>query len=81
MAKEKQKSGKKEPFGSPRGMRDVIDSEYYQYEGFCEKAAEVAVYYGFKPIETPILEKEGVFTSGVGEGTDIIEKEDRKSVV
>ena len=75
MAKEKQKSGKKEPFGSPRGMRDVIDSEYYQYQGFFEKAAEVAVYYGFKPIETPILEKEGVFTSGVGEGTDIIEKE------
>lgn len=56
-------------------MRDVIDSEYYQYQGFFEKAAEVAVYYGFKPIETPILEKEGVFTSGVGEGTDIIEKE------
>lgn len=56
-------------------MKDIIDSEYYQYQGFFEKAAEVAVYYGFKPIETPILEKEGVFTSGVGEGTDIIEKE------
>lgn len=56
-------------------MRDIIDSEYYQYQGFFEKAAEVSVYYGFKPIETPILEKEGVFTSGVGEGTDIIEKE------
>lgn len=75
MAKEKPKSGKKEPFGSPRGMKDIIDTEYYQYQGFFEKAAEVAVYYGFKPIETPILEKEGVFTSGVGEGTDIIEKE------
>jgi len=56
-------------------MKDIIDTEYYQYQGFFEKAAEVAVYYGFKPIETPILEKEGVFTSGVGEGTDIIEKE------
>lgn len=75
MPKEKPKSGKKEPFGSPRGMKDIIDTEYYQYQGFFEKAAEVAVYYGFKPIETPILEKEGVFTSGVGEETDIIEKE------
>ncbi|MBI5816908.1 MAG: histidine--tRNA ligase [Candidatus Yonathbacteria bacterium] len=75
MPKEKPKSGKKEPFASPRGMKDIIDTEYYQYQGFFEKAAEVAVYYGFKPIETPILEKEGVFTSGVGEGTDIIEKE------
>jgi histidyl-tRNA synthetase len=75
VAKEKQKGGKKEPFSTPRGMRDIIDNEYYQYQGFFEKAAEVAVYYGFKPIETPILEKEGVFTSGVGEGTDIVEKE------
>lgn len=76
MPKEKQKkTAKKEPFAAPRGMRDIIDNEYYQYQGFFEKAAEVAVYYGFKPIETPILEKEGVFTSGVGEDTDIVGKE------
>jgi histidyl-tRNA synthetase len=33
------------------------------------------MYYGFRPIETPILEKQELFTSGVGEGTDIVEKE------
>lgn len=56
-------------------MKDIIDKDFYQYQGFFEKAAEVAIYYGFKPIETPILEKEEVFTSGVGEGTDIVDKE------
>ena len=56
-------------------MKDVIDTDFYQYQGFFEKAAEVAIYYGFRPIETPIMEKEGVFTSGVGEGTDIVDKE------
>src|SRR3972149_5539401 len=60
---------------SPKGMRDIINEEYYSFQGFFEKAQEVAVYYGFKPIQTPILEYEDVFTRGVGEGTDIIDKE------
>ena len=60
---------------SPKGMRDLISEEYYAFQGFFEKAQEVAVYYGFKPIDTPILEHEGIFTSGIGEGTDIVDKE------
>ena len=60
---------------SPRGMRDLMNEEYYAFQGFFEKAQEVAVYYGFKPIDTPILENEEVFTGGIGEGTDIIDKE------
>lgn len=60
---------------SPKGMRDLLNEEYYAFQGFFEKAQEVAVYYGFKPIETPILEHEEVFTSGIGAGTDIVDKE------
>ncbi len=70
-----QKKEKKTSFTSPKGMRDIIDEEYYAYQGLFEKAQEVAIYYGFKPIETPILEKEDVFTASVGEGTDMIDKE------
>jgi len=70
-----EKKPNKETLNAPKGMRDILDDEYYQYQGFFEKAQEVAIYYGFKPIETPILEKEEVFTSGIGEGTDIIDKE------
>ncbi|PIP73915.1 MAG: histidine--tRNA ligase [Candidatus Lloydbacteria bacterium CG22_combo_CG10-13_8_21_14_all_47_15] len=65
----------KGPFANPKGMRDIIGDDYYRYQGFFEKAQEIAVYYGFKPIETPMLEKEDVFTSGVGEDTDIVQKE------
>jgi histidyl-tRNA synthetase len=60
---------------SPKGMRDIINEEYYNFQGFFEKAQEVAVYYGFKPIETPMLEQVEVFTSSIGEGTDIVDKE------
>ncbi|MEK7662360.1 MAG: histidine--tRNA ligase [Patescibacteria group bacterium] len=69
------KSMKKEALQSPKGMRDIRDGEYYDYQGIFEKAQEVAIYYGFEPIELPIIEHEEVFTTGVGVGTDIVEKE------
>lgn len=63
------------PLTSVKGMRDIVDNQYYQFQGFFEKAQEIAVYYGFKPIETPMVEDENVFTSSIGVGTDIVDKE------
>ena len=60
---------------SPKGMRDLMNEEYYAFQGFFEKAQEVAVHYGFKPIDTPILENEEIFTRTIGLGTDIVDKE------
>jgi len=74
--KEKIKETKvKEQIQSLKGMSDAFGDKYYRYQGLFEKAQEIAVYYGFKPIETPALEKEEVFIRGVGEGTDIVDKE------
>jgi len=66
---------KLQDIGSPKGMRDIIGDDYYKFQGFFEKAQEVAVYYGFTPIETPILEFESTFTTAIGAGTDAIDKE------
>ncbi len=66
---------KKGALFSPKGMRDIFGEEYLEYQGFFEKASEVALYYGFAPIETPALEKEDVFTRTEKEGTDLIDKE------
>ncbi len=71
----KKPAAKKENFQAPKGMRDIMGDDYYLFQGFFEKAQEVAMYYGFKPIETPMLEQEEVFTSSIGEGTDIVDKE------
>jgi histidyl-tRNA synthetase len=71
----KNNKNKMKDLATPKGMRDISGDEYYNFQGFFEKAQEVAVYYGFKPIETPIMEYEKVFTSGIGEGTDIVDKE------
>jgi histidyl-tRNA synthetase len=72
---EKARKLKSEDIASPKGMRDLMEKEYYAYQGFFEKASDVAIYYGFRPIETPILEREVVFTSSLGVGTDIRDKE------
>lgn len=71
----KPKTDREEQFTRPKGMRDIVGDEFYALQGFFEKAAEIAVYYGFTPIHTPILEKEELYTRGVGESTDIVEKE------
>lgn len=59
----------------PKGMRDIIGDTYYEMQGFFEKAQEIAMYYGFTPIETPLLEHEEIFLKSSGEGTDIVDKE------
>ncbi|KKU77928.1 MAG: Histidine-tRNA ligase [Parcubacteria group bacterium GW2011_GWA2_47_7] len=58
-----------------KGMRDLIGDESHKYQGFFEKAAEVALYYGFQPIDVPIMEREEVFLSTQSEDTDLVEKE------
>ncbi len=74
MEKAKKPASKEVP-GAPKGMRDIMGEQYYVFQGFFEKAQEVAMYYGFSPIETPMLEHESVFTSAIGVGTDIVDKE------
>jgi histidyl-tRNA synthetase len=60
---------------APKGMHDILADEYVFYQSVFEKAEKVASYYGFQPIQTPLLEKTELFTSGVGTATDIVEKQ------
>ena len=62
-------------FQSPRGTQDILpeDQAYWRY--IEEKAMEVCRLYGFERIETPMFEDTGLFTRGVGQGTDIVDKE------
>jgi histidyl-tRNA synthetase len=58
-----------------QGFRDILPEEQ-PYWFFVEKTAtEVAQLYGYRRIETPLLEETGVFQRTVGEGTDIVDKE------
>jgi len=71
-AKEKDK---KEILQTPKGTKDILPEDYSYYSTIYDKLESIAGYYDFKPIATPHLEKIGLFTTSVGETTDIIEKE------
>lgn len=64
-----------ERYKTLQGFRDILpDEQPYWY--FVEKTAtSVAELYGYRRIETPIVEETGVFHRTVGEGTDIVEHE------
>src|SRR6478609_4749654 len=62
-------------FRAPRGTRDLLPAEragMMRLEGI---AAALATRYGYRPIETPLFEQTAVFERGVGEVTDVVEKE------
>jgi histidyl-tRNA synthetase len=62
-------------FRAPRGTRDVLPAERAAFIRLERIAADLAARYGYRPIETPLFEQTAVFERGVGEVTDIVEKE------
>ncbi len=62
-------------FRAPRGTRDLLPDETPAWSRLERLAADLATRYGYRRIETPMLEQVAVFERGVGEVTDIIEKE------
>jgi len=62
-------------FKAPKGMKDVLPEEQ-KYWQFVSNAVEPLIQdYGFKRIDTPILEESQLFAKGTGPTTDIIQKE------
>jgi histidyl-tRNA synthetase len=62
-------------FKSPRGTRDLLPPETATWTRLERLAADLAERYGYQRIETPLFEQTDVFERGVGEVTDIVEKE------
>ncbi len=62
-------------FRAPRGTRDLLPAERSAFLRLERIAADLAARYGYHPIETPLFEQVAVFERGVGEVTDVVEKE------
>jgi histidyl-tRNA synthetase len=62
-------------FKAPRGTRDLLPTETPAWTRLERLAADLAARYGYGRIETPMFEQTAVFERGVGEVTDIVEKE------
>jgi histidyl-tRNA synthetase len=62
-------------YRAPRGTRDILPTETPLWTRLERLAADLAATYGYRRIETPLFEQTEVFERGIGEVTDVIEKE------
>jgi len=58
-----------------QGFKDILPEEQPYWRFIEETATQVAQLYGYRRIETPLIEETAVFRKTVGEGTDIVDRE------
>ena len=58
-----------------RGFNDILPDEIGKWQFVEETAREVFEGFGFSEIRIPIIERTELFSRGIGEATDIVEKE------
>ena len=59
----------------PRGTQDILPGEVEKWQYIEQKAREICKNYCYEEIRTPIFEATELFVRGVGETTDIVQKE------
>lgn len=58
-----------------KGTKDILPQEVGQWHKLEKNALEIFTRYGYKEIRTPIFEATELFARGVGDTTDIVNKE------
>ena len=66
---------KKLKFQLPTGMHDILFEEQKYFQRIFKVCEEMSKFYGFKKIDTPILEQAELFSKGVGLSTDVVSKQ------
>lgn len=58
-----------------KGTKDILPGEIYKTQYIENTALDVAERFGFKEIRTPVFEHTELFQRGVGDTTDVVQKE------
>jgi len=59
----------------PRGMKDLLPEDNLYYDYLLQIAKKTLEFYNFQRCEPPLLERAELYHKGIGNNTDIIEKE------
>ncbi len=62
-------------YKAPRGTTDVLPEDQPYWDRVWAASARICALFGYRRIETPVFEEASLFTRGVGEVTDIVQKE------
>lgn len=60
---------------APKGTKDMLPKDAYKWQYIESKLRELSAEYGIREIRTPMFENTELFTRGVGETTDVVQKE------
>lgn len=60
---------------APKGTKDLLPADSYKWQYLEKRLRDIAATYGCREIRTPIFEHTELFTRGVGETTDVVQKE------
>ncbi len=60
---------------APKGTKDILPAESYKWQYIENIARELTAAYGYREIRTPVFEHTELFLRGVGDTTDIVQKE------
>ena len=63
------------PYRAPRGTRDLLPEVRAGLSRLESIARSLAARYGYREMEIPLFEQTSVFERGIGEATDVVEKE------
>lgn len=64
-----------EAIKAPRGTRDILGGESWKWARVMDVTAGVADDFGFREVILPIFEHTELFSRGIGDATDVVEKE------
>ena len=70
-----QKPRKPEALQAVKGMNDILPPESARWEWFEAKVRALMERYAYANLRTPVVEPTALFVRGIGEVTDIVEKE------
>lgn len=60
---------------APRGTKDVLPQDSYRWQVVEAKMRKAAALAGYREVRTPVFEHTELFARGVGDTTDIVQKE------
>ena len=60
---------------APKGTQDVLPEKSYRWQAVEAAMRDAAALYGYREIRTPMFEHTELFARGVGDTTDVVQKE------
>ena len=60
---------------APKGTKDILPDQVHKWHYVEDQWKDICRRYGFKEVRTPVFEHTELFTRGIGDTTDVVQKE------